>query len=101
MHSLQDAVPAGRAKVSSYPSGLAGWLLDRLRGAATKRQSALKQMQLLETLPLSGKRSLMLVSCAGELFLVGGGMESIESIVKVQREASQSVAAKNADGLCL
>lgn len=101
MHSLQDAVPVVRARDSSYPGGVAGWLLGRLRGAGTKRLSATKQMQLVETLPLGGKRSLVLVRCAGELFLVGGGMESVESIVRVQRETTQSLAANRADSVCL
>ena len=57
-----------------------------LRGLRSERQSAMKQMQLLETLPLGGKRQLMLVSCAGERFLVGGGVESIETIVRVRAE---------------
>ncbi len=42
-----------------------------------------KQLQLVETLPLSGRRQLMLVECGGEQFLVGGGPESVEAIVRV------------------
>jgi len=101
MHFLQDAVPVTPAKASSYPGGVAGWLLGRLGRAGTKRLSGMKQMQLVETLPLGGRRSLMLVRCAGELFLVGGGAEGIESIVRVQGEASQPFAANKADGVCL
>ena len=101
MHSLQGAIQVGRTKASSYLGGLAGWLLGCLRGAGVKRQVATKQMHLLETLPLGGRRNLMLVSCAGELFLVGGGVEGIESIVRVQPETSQSAVAKKVDGLCL
>lgn len=100
MHSLQSAVRVGGTKDSSWPGGLAGWLLSHLSGAGIKRKSVAKQMQLLETLPLGGKRNLMLVSCVGELFLVGGSTEGVESIVRVSREHSGSVAMK-ADGLCL
>ena len=100
MHSLQGTVRVGRTKASSSPAGLAGWLLGCLSGAAVKRQAAEKQMHLLETLPLGGKRSLMLVSCAGELFLVGGSLEGIESIVRVQGEQSRNIAMK-VDGSCL
>lgn len=100
MHSLQGAVPVSGTKAPSWPGGLAGWLLGCLSGAGTKRQVAAKQMHLLETLPLGGKRNLMLVSCAGQLFLVGGSAEGIESIVKVSSEHSGSVAAK-ADESCL
>lgn len=101
MHSLQDAVPVVRTKGSPYPGGVAGWLLGLLRGEGTKRLSATKQMQLVETLPLGGKRSLMLVRCGGELFLVGGGTESVESIVRVPRETLPSVVANRTDGVCL
>lgn len=99
MHSLQDAVSVGGTKASSWPGGLAGWLLSRLRGTGTKREASRKQMHLLETLPLGGKRNLMLVSCAGEMFLVGGSFEGIESIVRVQGEHTKNLAVK-VDGLC-
>lgn len=101
MQFLQGAVRASGAKASAYPGSLAGWLLARLKGAGAKRQAANKQMHLLETLPLGGKRNLMLVSCAGEHFLVGGSVEGIESIVRVQSDTSRNIAAKKADGLCL
>ncbi|WP_412176563.1 flagellar biosynthetic protein FliO [Edaphobacter sp.] len=101
MHSLRGAVRVSGTKTSAHPGGLAGWLLGRLGEAGAKRQAAIKQMRLLDTLPLGGRRNLMLVSCAGELFLVGGSAESIESIVRVQGGTSQSIAAKGMDGLCL
>lgn len=102
MHSLQGTRQDRRIKTPLYPGGLAGWLLRRLRRTGANGQAIAKQMHLLETLPLGGKRSLMLVSCADELFLVGGSFEGIESIVKVHGETSRSIAAtKKADGLCL
>jgi hypothetical protein len=58
-------------------------------------------MHLLETLPLGGKRQLMLVSCAGEHFLVGGGVESVATIVRVQAEISPDQAARKLDVSCL
>ncbi len=99
MHSLQGTVGVGQTKASSSPAGLAGWLLGRLSGAGAKRQAAEKQMHLLETLSLGGKRNLMLVSCAGELFLVGGSFEGVESIVRVQGENPRNMAVK-VDGIC-
>jgi flagellar biogenesis protein FliO len=99
MHFLQATVGVGRTKTLSSPTGLAGWLLNRLSGAGVKRHAAEKQMHLLETLPLGGKRNLMLVRCAGELFLVGGSFEGVESIVRVQSEPSRNVTVK-VDGSC-
>jgi hypothetical protein len=54
----------------------------------------------VETLQLGGKRQLMLVTCAGESFLVGGGMESVETIVRLKAEASLETVAKTVDGTC-
>jgi flagellar biogenesis protein FliO len=54
-------------------------------------------MQLLETLPLGGKRQLMLVQCGTEQFLVGGGLESVETIVKL---AGTTDTLRQQDDLC-
>jgi flagellar biogenesis protein FliO len=99
MFSLQSTARVGRTKALSSPAGLAGWLLNRLSGVSVKRQADEKKMHLIETLSLGGKRNLMLVSCAGELFLVGGSFEGVESIVRVQSEQSRNLAVK-VDGLC-
>jgi hypothetical protein len=43
-------------------------------------------MRVVETLALGGRRQLMLVSCWDEHFLVGGGIDSIETIVRVKAD---------------
>ena len=80
--------------------GLAGWLLGVLRGFHGQRDMQRKQLRLVETLSLGGKRQLMLVSCGGESFLVGGGMDSVETIVRLKAEVSPEVWAKSMDGTC-
>ena len=80
--------------------GLAGWVLSLLRGWRGQRETQRKQLRLVETLPLGGKRQLMLVTCAGESFLVGGGMESVETIVRLKPEASLDVVMQSLDGTC-
>jgi flagellar biogenesis protein FliO len=80
--------------------GLAGWLLGLLRGWPGRREAQVKQMQLIETLALGGKRQLMLVSCGGERFLVGGGLESVETIVRVNAEALLRFEARNPGEIC-
>lgn len=80
--------------------GVAGWVLGLLRGWRSRPEMQRKQLRLVETLPLGGKRQLMLVTCAGESFLVGGGVESVETIVRVKAEASLDVAAKSLGGTC-
>jgi flagellar biogenesis protein FliO len=80
--------------------GLAGWVLGLLRGWRGQSDMQRKQLRLVETLPLGGKRQLMLVTCAGESFLVGGGTESVETIVQLKAKPSLDVVAKSLDGIC-
>jgi flagellar biogenesis protein FliO len=80
--------------------GLAGWVLGLLRGWHGQRETQRKQLRLVETLALGGKRQLMLVTCAGESFLVGGGMESVETIVRLNAEVSLDGTTKSVDGTC-
>lgn len=101
MQLPQDTARMSRTKVLPNVGGLGAWLLDVLRGIRSERQPAMRQMHLLETLPLGGKKTLMLVSCGGERFLVGGGLESVETIVPLKSEASLDVMSRRMDGACL
>jgi hypothetical protein len=80
--------------------GLASWLLGLLRSWQGQREMQRKQLRLVETLSLGGKRQLMLVTCGGESFLIGGGVESVETIVRLNAEVSPDVTAKSVDGTC-
>ncbi|WP_158944160.1 flagellar biosynthetic protein FliO [Granulicella sp. S190] len=80
--------------------GLAGWVLGCVRSWRGQGVSQQKQLQLVETLPLGGKRQLMLVTCAGERFLVGGSFESVETIVRLKADAPLGVATEGQDKLC-
>ncbi|MBS1798848.1 MAG: flagellar biosynthetic protein FliO [Acidobacteria bacterium] len=70
-------------------SGLVGWLLSRWRGRARFRDRSVRQMQLLETLSVGGKRQLALVRCGREQFLVGMGAEAVSTIVKIGNSESE------------
>ena len=61
--------------------GLAGWIVGLMRRRETQRAG--RQMQVIETLSLGGRRQLTLVSCGGERYLVGVGEDRIETILKV------------------
>jgi len=82
------------------PQGLAGSVLRLLRGWRCQREVQRKQLRLVETLPLGGKRQLMLVTCAGESFLVGGSIESVQAIVRLRSEVSLDGVANNLGGAC-
>lgn len=71
--------------------GLAGALLQWWNERGPLRAGITRQMELLETLPLGGRRQLMLVRCGEERFLVGGGLDCVQSIVKI---------ATQQDGVC-
>ena len=79
--------------------GIAGWVLALLQGGKSERTQRQRQLRLIETLPLGGKRQLMLVECAGQSFLVGGGLESVQTILRLQEPSSRS-AGKAADAPC-
>ena len=52
-------------------------------------------MRVIETLQIGGRKQLVLVSCAGERFLVGTGHESVQTIVHVRAaEGAPSVSSK-------
>jgi flagellar biogenesis protein FliO len=88
------------AAVLAPELGLAGWILDLLRSWRGQREMQRKQLRLVETLSLGGKRQLMLVTCAGESFLVGGGPESVETIVRLKAELEWDEAAHSPDESC-
>jgi hypothetical protein len=105
MRILQRSRQSESDKALAIPppkiQGLAGGVLGLLRGLRNQRENQQRQLRLVETLPLGGKRQLMLVTCAGESFLVGGGLESVEAIVRLQAEVSAvDVAAKSLDESC-
>ncbi len=70
------------------PEGLAGWVLTRFRAYSGRRSAKHEHMRVLETLSLGGKRQLILVECGGERYLVGGGPESIQTIVRTSEQAA-------------
>ncbi len=72
------------------PGGLTGWIFAWMRTGNLKRSSAQKEMNLLETLPLGGRRQLILIECSGERFLVGCGAENIHAITPISTTAKNS-----------
>jgi hypothetical protein len=84
--------------VSPQMRGVVGWMLSLLRGWRDQREGQ-RRLRLVETLPLGGKRELMLVMCAGESFLVGGGPESVQTIVRLKGEISDTIST-GLDELC-
>ncbi len=70
-------------RVSEMPvaGGLAGFVIDLLKRRRSER--AQKQMKLVETLALGGKRQLMLVRCGEQKFLVGAGADGVQTIVAI------------------
>jgi hypothetical protein len=90
----------GAAANAMQGHGLASWVMGLLRGLGNQRERTQKHLRLVETLPLGGKRQLMLVTCAGQSFLVGGGLESVETIVQLKAGVSPSAATKGVDEPC-
>jgi hypothetical protein len=80
--------------------GIAEWISKLVRSWRGRHDVQRRQIHLLETLALGGKRQLMLVSCDGENFLVGGGPDSIETVVRVRAESSRGSVNGKVDGIC-
>jgi len=71
-------------------------LLSALRNLAARtlrRPPASRRLELLETLPLGGKRQLLLVACDGQSYLVGAGTDSVSAIVPAANRESSSAAS--------
>jgi flagellar biogenesis protein FliO len=99
MEAIGNMNRANALKTTPDLNGLAGWVLSVLSGWRGERDVPKRQMRLVETLALGGKRHLMLVSCGSESYLVGGGPESVEAIVRVK--LSLEAAVKSVDETCL
>jgi flagellar biogenesis protein FliO len=99
-HLQGDERPMVRGEAAVEGRGLVEWAVKLVRGWRGREDGQRRQMHLVETLPLGGKRQLILVSCDGERFLVGGGLDSIETIVRVKAESSLGFVMKNADEIC-
>jgi flagellar biogenesis protein FliO len=63
--------------------GLTGWIFSVLRRWRNSTAAAPRRMKVVESLALGGRRQLMLVTCGTEEFLVGGGAESVDVIMRV------------------
>jgi flagellar biogenesis protein FliO len=101
MPAFQDERRMRDKKDSSNHPGLAGWMFNLMRSLHVEAKPVTKQLHLLETLALGGKRQLLLVSCGDEHFLVGGGIETVETIVQIQVEVSSGLSVKKLDGMNL
>jgi flagellar biogenesis protein FliO len=96
----QNELNGTAAKPVFELQGFAGWVMGQLRGLRSRREVHRRQLRLVETLSLGGKRQLMLVTCGGESFLVGGGMDCVETIVRLKTELSPDVVTSGLDESC-
>jgi len=90
MKSNMQGGRSANVSVTLRQQGLMGLLFQILIARKAAGAGHVRKMQLLETLSLGGKRQLMLVQCGTEQFLVGGGLETVETIVKIDSVAEAS-----------
>jgi len=94
---MQNMQAAGQSSERPRPrelEGLAAWVLARFHALRGVQSAEHKQMHLLETLSLGGKRQLMLVECGSERYLVGCGLESIQTIVRTSEQTATCECAE-------
>jgi flagellar biogenesis protein FliO len=75
--------------------GVVGWMLSLCRSKRAERELRHKQLRLIQTLHLGGKRQLLLVECSGERFLLGGGPDNVQTIVRLQGVSRSDHEEKN------
>jgi flagellar biogenesis protein FliO len=95
MHRMQVAGQTSERARPQGPDGLVGWVLARLRQFRGAHTAEHREMRLVETLSLGGKRQLMLVECGGVRYLVGGGLESVQTIVQASAQAAAYLMNKD------
>ena len=86
MNALRDVKLDERSTAAPRMQGLAGWVWSLVEGWRGQRAMQQKQLRLVETLSLGGKRQIMLVSCGEESFLIGCGLDSVKVITPVKAE---------------
>lgn len=64
-----------------------GWVWSLLSQMRQKNQ---RRMRVVETLPLGGKRSLVLVECEGKTFFVGCGGDAVNCIYPAPFDAAHA-----------
>lgn len=67
--------------------GLLGWGMRRLLGSRFRPGASRRNLQVLEMLPLGGKRSLALVRCQERDFLVGLAEQGIRLVAELDPPA--------------
>jgi hypothetical protein len=85
MHLVKRNEEAAATPLKSV-GGIAGWAIELAHALwlGTKmRRVVKKQMCVIETLSIGGRKQLVLVNCGGEHFLVGTGADSVQTIVRV------------------
>jgi flagellar biogenesis protein FliO len=95
MHRMQVVGQISERARHQEPGGLAGWVLGRLRQLRGVHTAERREMRLVETLSLGGKRQLMLVECSGSRYLVGGGLESVQTIVPASAQTAAYLMSKD------
>jgi len=66
--------------------GLAAWLIERFAGLRMRLRSGVsltRELQVLETISLGGRRQVTLLTCGNQRFLVGCGADQVHTIVHV------------------
>jgi flagellar biogenesis protein FliO len=76
--------------------GLA-WGLRRLFSGALQRRAGQRSLQLLELLPLGGKRQLGVVRCQDRSFLIGLGEREVHPIAELTSPGDPSPASRPAN----
>ena len=87
-----DNIPPGYVRIESPLLATVRALATRIFGRIRGRSRSERRLQLVDTLPLGGKRQLMLIVCDGQHFLVGGGSDTVCSVTPILPHAHTTTA---------
>jgi len=87
-----DKIPPRNVRIESPLLATVRALATRGFGRLRGRSRSERRLQLVETLPLGGKRQLMLIVCDGQHFLVGGGSDTVCTITPILPHAHTKTA---------
>ena len=80
--------------------GLLGWVLSLRRSKRADREARQNQLRLIQRLSLNGRGQVLLIECAGERFLLGGGLDSVHTIVRLRGAGLSTAESENEVAPC-
>ncbi len=84
-----NVVRAKNDRSPGFPGGFVAWIRQRLPVSLRIVAADRRDMRLMETLPLGGRRTLMLVECRAQHYLIASSAERIEIMIPIDADRAE------------